>query len=108
MIPAENSIEFGAAILISGSQTIARATPWRIQLNSARRFPISDSQTIARATHWRVQWKFGAVISISDSDSDAGCSARSSSIPSRFRFEFVGGLRFRFQIIIILNSGAFL
>ena len=84
MIPAENSIEFGAAILIS------------------------DSQTIARATHWRIQWKFGAAISISDSDSDAGCSARSSPIPPRFRFEFAGELRFRFQIIIILNSGAFL
>ena len=84
MIPAENSIEFGAAILISDSQTIARATRWRIQLNSARRS------------------------SISDSDSDAGCSARSSSIPSRFRFEFAGELRFRFQIIIILDSGAFL
>ena len=102
MIPAENSIEFGAAILISDSQTIARATRWRIQLNSARRFPISDSQTIARATHWRNPWKFGAVNPISDSDSDAGCSARSSSIPSRFRFEFAGELRFQFQI------GAFL
>ena len=75
-----------------------------------RRFPISDPQTIARATHWRVQWKFGAVISIIDSDSDAVVQpgARSSSIPSRFRFEFVGELRFRFQIIIISKSGAFL
>ena len=84
MIPAENSIEFGAAILIS------------------------DSQTIARATNWRIQWKFGAVISISDSDSDAGCSARSSSIPSRFRFEFVEELRFRFRFLLIVNFGAFL
>ena len=108
VIPAQDSIECGSAILISDSQTIARAGRWRIQLSSARRFPISDSQTIARATHWRIPWKFGAVILISDPDSDAGCSARSSSIPSRFRFEFVGELRFRFQIIIILNSAAFL
>ena len=61
-VPAENSIEFGAAI-------------------SAFRFPI---RRLSRATHWRIQWKFCAVnlrgefgAVISDSDSDAGCSARS-------------------------------
>ena len=112
-----------------------RQFPWRIQLNSAGRFPtlhfrfaayrsrpigelvssirrsdfqfpIFYSQTIARAIHWRIRWEFGAVILISDSDPNAArCSARWVSIPFRFRFQFEEELIFQFQVIFIFNFG---
>ena len=50
-VPAENSIEFGAAIseFRFPNRRLSRATHWRIQWNPARRFRISDFRLDYRA-----------------------------------------------------------
>ena len=74
-------------------------------------FPISDF----RFADYRARNPLENSMEIWRGDFDFRCRFRcqlfsqvSSPIRSRFRFEFVAELRFRFQIIIILNSGAFL
>ena len=78
-VPAENSIEFGAAIseFRFPNRRLSHATHWRIQLNSVRRFwildfrleyrardPLENSMEIWRSELVNCRGEFGAVISI--------------------------------------------
>ena len=100
-VPAENSIEFGAAIseFRFPNCMLSRATHWRIQLNSARRFRISDFRLDYRARdpfeNSMEIWRGELPRCIWRGDFDP---ARSISIRSRFRFQIDEELSLRFQL----------